>query len=516
MATPTLDEILALPTVDEAMDGQVLPELRLARDSVVLPVSDWSPGDPFRALAWATASLFVEAKRFVSAFAAACFGDYAFGLADHPSGIDVTGFATAKARDTFGVTRIPASYTKRTIRLTNSVAAVYGPIAAGRVIIQFTATGNRYVNDAALTIAASTTTDAVFRSEYAVNSSAGLTYLDSSGSTIQIVTASYPGVTATNPASTYSTVRQVGGGTGVVTPSLVPVGTHNYAVRIDTDGQVGVATWSYRVDGLAWTSAGAVAAVANVGGFGMTLTLTNGATGVPSFLHGTYYFVQHPGTDVTVSGRNEETPQELGVRARAILPLLDWTTDSSGNFVAPATPTVDAYRAMTLTAFPEECKHCYVRTGTYVNDEVDIFVAAQGGTLGSATMSLIQAFWDRHAGLTNWPVVQPPAVQAITLAACTVTVKKAQLYTAQAAIQIAIADYLAGLDQRRELTMGDGVTTYVRRDWIISLITSTVGVTDVTDVTLTINGAAADYLLAADTLATWTQAVSTAFAWATV
>ena len=516
MATPTLDEVLDQPTVQEALDATVLPEIQAARDGVTLPVTDWKTGGVFRSLAYGVAKIYSEARTLISAFSAATFGDYVFGFVDAPGGMDLSSWATDRARDVYGITRIDASYTKRQIRFTNATAGPFGPFAAGALVVEFATTGNRYVNESSVTILAgpAVDTDAIFRSEYTVDSAAGRTYSDAVSSTVRLVTSVLPGVTVTNPGSTFSDVSQLGVGTGTVTPSGAPGAAHSYTVRIDTSGQVTVATWSYRIDGGAWVAAGAVAAVANVGGTGTTITLANGG-GTPSFVAANYYYFANPGTDVTAVGRDEETPRELGTRCRGVMPLLRWTTDANGNFVPPQVATIDGMVAMTLTAFPEEVKTCFIRTGD-VNDEVKIFVAGQGATLDGSTIARVQNYWDLFAGLTCYPVVASPSTQAITLAAVTVTVRASQLAAAQAAMQTSIATYLAGLDPRRALTIGDGLTVKVRRDYLISLITTAPGVEDMTDNTFTVNGAATDYFLAPDTMATWAQSVATAFTWSTI
>lgn len=521
MATPTLEELFTQVSVPEAMDGYVLPELRTERDGVTLPVTDWLVGGAFRALAWVGARLFSEVRRLSGGLAAATHGEYVFGFSDPPAGLDgVTSWASVRARDFYGLKPIEASHTKRTLRFLNGSNASYGPLPAGTVIVEFVDTRARYVNDSAFTIAAGpgVTTAATFRSESAVNSAKGLTYLDPSGATIRLVTASYPGVSVTNPAPTFTPVTLVGSGLGTVTPSGTPGSGYtssSWAVRINTSGQVGVATWSYRIQAsgidTGWVAAGTATSV-TPSGTGITVTLANHASANPSFIIGATYFFSTPGTDVTVRGRDAESPRELGRRCQGIMPLLDWARDGAGNFIAPTTPPEDAFVAMTLTAFPEQVKIAYVRVGS-VNDEVVIKVAGQGSTLSAGTIATVQAFWNMMAGLTNYPVVSSPSTQAIELAGATVRVRQAQLASVQAAIQNAIAAYLGGVDPRAPLS----IAGLVRREYLIALITNTPGVTGFSDDTFTIEGhagaAATDYQLLADTMATWGQQVASDAGW---
>jgi len=509
MALPTLDDLLKIPTQDEVLDQEVFPELRTRGARV----TDWIVGGVYRTMAYVVALLRLDVRKSIAAFAAAGFEDYVFGLAAAPAGIDVTAWAALVAKQRYGVDRIAATYTNRTIRLTNSTGTPYGPVSAGGIILQFTATGNRYILDGTVTIPASSFVDATFRSEFVVDSAAGRTYNDSASATIVLVTANYPGVTATNPAPTYSSVSQAGAGTGTVTPSGSPSGNHSVAVRIDASGQVTAATWSTSLDGAAWVSQGAAGSVTNLGGFGINITLANGASGNPSFIAGTYYYFSTPGSDVTQVGRDQETPTELGARVRGLWPSLAFVKDSAGNWIWTS-PTVNAYETLAKSA-SDQVKIAFAKTDATVNNKVKIYIAAQGDLVPSGVLSTVSAFFNSRSMLTDLPEVLSPTKRTITLAAVTVTVKQGQLATAQGALQTALKNYLGGVDPKVVL----GINGRVDRAYILSLIRNTTGVVKVSDVTLTINGVAADLQLpvtaGAFELAVWTQAVASDFTWVT-
>lgn len=496
MALPTLDELLDIPTQQEVHDQEVLPEQRTRR----VRVTDWIVGGVWRGATFLVSRLYVQARTAIAALAAAGFEDYAFGLVDAPNGIDVTGWAPLVAKQRYRVELIEATYTRRTIKLTNASASVYGPLAKGDIVVEFADTGNRYILDEAVTIPASDDVDAVFRSEYTVESSDDeRLYVDQPDSTIVIVTTSYPGVTATNPEPDYSDVEQVGDGTGAVEPSGTPSGDHSVAVRIDTSGQAGVATWSTSVDGGTWTSQGAAASITNLGGYGIDIDLTNGST-TPSFIEDSLYYFQTPGTDLVEVGRDVETPQELGARVRALVPVLAFAQDDGGNWI-PVSPTLAAYEALARSA-SDQVKLVLVRTNGSINNRVDVYVAGQGAVLSAATIALIQQFFDHWTMLTDLPVVASPTARAVTFSDGVIRVKAGQLTAARKALRLSLIRYFNGTDAE-----AIGLNPTVDHAYIVSLVRRTAGVVGFNDTELLINGAAANLELpgtpGAIELATW-------------
>lgn len=510
-----LADILAIPTIDAILNGEIFPAMR----GRGLAVTAWAPLDPWNVLSYVVATLRLQVRQAIATFAAAGFGDYVFGNTPVPGGLDVTSWAALRAAQWYGVTPIGAApwptgggtYTKRKIRLTNSAGA-YGPLAQGTIRILFPS-GNRYIqDDDAVTIPGAGFIDVVFRSEFPYNSAAGLTYADTSGaSPIVLMTSQFSGVVATNPAPVYSPVSQSGPGLGVVTPSNAPTGSHSVAVRIDTSGQVTVATWSTSLDGAAFVSQGAAASALNLGGFNCDITLTNDPGGSsPSFLAGTIYYFNWPGSDVTVNGRDAETPQQLGARCYAIWPSLSFVKDANGNWL-PNVPPLSAIEALTRSAFSQVVV-CKVRRDLAINDKVHVLVAGQGALLPSGTLALITSFWKAYSGLTDLYSVDNPATTAITLAGATVTAKANQIAAAKVAAQKKVALYLTGADPNNILTVGDGVAT-IDRSYINSLIRQTGGVTHLDDGLQINGGGVADFVLTLDHLATYAGDIGATLTW---
>lgn len=507
MAT-SLSDLTTIPTVQSIFDGEIAPVLR----SNNVRVTDWTVGGVYRAMAFAAATMWQEGRTALATLAAAGLGDYVFGFSAVPSGVDVSSWVTPYAKQVYGVDRIQATQTVRTFALVNASANTYGPIAAGALIVQNTVTGLRYKNAASLTIAPSATTTASFASEFAVNTSAGLTYTEGTGSTWQIVTAQYPGVTATNPASTYSTVSSSGAGTGTLALSGSPTGVHSYAIRIDSAGVVGGGAWSTSIDGSNFASAGTIGTLVNLGGTGLTVTPADNG-GSPSFPAGAYFYFSVPGSDVTQVGRDQETPQALGARCYALYPSLAFAKDSAGNWI-PTSPTLAAYVALAYSA-SSQVKVAFAKTDGTINNQVNVVIAGQGALVPSSVLATVQSFFNSFSMLTDLPVVSSPTANALTFGGATVKYKTGALAATQAAMTARFAAYVAGVDTSATLS----INGLVDRSYLITLMRTTPNVTYVND-GLTINGAAADLQLPTSGtygLATWdgvsANPLSSAFTW---
>lgn len=510
MGVPQLADLLTIPVQDDVLNQEVLPELQRRG----LRVSDWFVGGVYRSMSMVVSLMRMNSRVALAALAAAGFEDYAFGFTPVPGGIDVTGWAPIIAQQRYGVVQIAASYTRRTITLTNASATPYGPLQPGAIILSIAATGNRYVLDQVVTIPASGSVTATFRSEFTNNSGAGLNYNDPPGSTLAFVTASYAGVTATNPAPSYYPVAQTGTGLGTITPSGAPTGSHNVTVRIDAQGTVAGATvgWSASVDGGAFaTQSGSTAT--NLGGFGINLTLADNG-GNPSFFVGTYFYIQTPGSDITQQGSDVETPQALGTRCRGLWPSLAFAKDSLGNWI-PMSPTASAYLTLALSS-NSNVKIALVKTDGTINNKLLIYIAGTGGAPSTpATIANVQAFFNVWSMLTDLPLVQTSTSQAITLGGLTISVPSAQAAAAKVAMQKRLQLYFGGLDTSNPIT----INSLLDHAYIASLIRTTGGVSKITDEAMTINGVAADFDLSvggtAFQSASWTQQVATAFTWLT-
>ena len=507
---PSFTDLITIPSVQDIFDGELAPILR----SNKVRVTDWLVGGAYRALGFFGSSAWQQGRTALATLTASTFGDMVFGFVDAPLGIDLSSWVTPYAKGVYGVRRIEATFTIRTITLTNATLNTYGPISDGSCTIVCTTTGNRYKNVGALTIAASTTTTASFRSEYAVNSAIGRSYIDTvNDGHWQIVTAQYPGVTVSNPCPTgaFSPVSSTGAGTGTIAPTGSPGAAHSLAVRVDAAGVIGGGSWSVSLDGGAFVSQGAIGTLANFGGTGITITPTNGA-GTPSFPAGALFYFNAPGSDVTQAGRDQETPGATGTRCYALYPSLAFPKDAGGNWI-PASPTLPAYEAMALSA-SDQVKVAFAKTDPTINGKVNIVIAAQGGVLPSSVVALVQLFFNAFHMLTNNVAVSSPTPNVITLGGATIKYR-GTLATVQAALTARLSAYLAGVDPLSPLP----VNGLLDRSYINSLIRSTPGVTHLDDA-LTINTVAADLQLPTSGtygLATWDGAsgnpVSSAFTW---
>lgn len=493
MALPTLAELLEIPTQDDALNQEVLPEVTNRGASV----TGWFVGGVYRAMAYVVALMRVSVRRAVAAIAAAGFEDYAFGLAAAPNGIDVTSWASLVAKQRYGVDRIAATCTLRTITLTNVSSTSYGPIQPGpAVMVQFPS-GNRYMLDEVVTIPANGTVKAQFRSEFAYDSAAGTTYnADPSGSTLTLITASYPGVGASNVAPLYSPTAQSGAGVGTVTPSGTPTDTpspkHSILVRIDRTGTVAGTSpylpvlWSTKFDGADWMSqTGSTAA--NLGGDNITVTLADNGGG-PAFVKGSFYSFTTPGSDLVSAGRDQETPQQLGLRCRALWPSLAFAQDGAGVWI-PVSPTAAAYEALTRSASSQV--QLVTLGNSRINNQVVITVAGQGVLLSPATIASLQAFFEHFNMVTDDVLVQSAVQRNIVLAGPTITCKAALIPRAQQAMQNVLQLYINGGDAAALAPNGR-----IDRSWLVGLIRNVVGVTKSdADKTLTINAVAGDFQL---------------------
>lgn len=516
MSTPQLADLLAVPSQDDVLDQEVLPELQKRK----VRTTDWVTGSVQRAQAYVIALMRVSVRLAIAALCAAGFEDYVFGFSTPPpnpdgSTIDVTGWAPFVAKQRYGITQLAATYTRRNITLTNAAVGAYGPLQPGAIVLQFPS-GNRYVLDATVTIPGSGSVITAFRSEFANDSAAGLVYNDPPGSSpLTFVTANYPGVTATNPAPTYSSVAEVGSGIGLVMPSGTPASSpHSVAVRVDSTGVVGVATWSTNVDNLGWVSQGTAASATNLAGVvGLNVALTDNG-GSPSFEQGTVYYYTTPGSDVIQVGADVETPQALGLRCRGLWPSLAFAKDGNGNWI-PTSPTTSAYAALAVSC-NSQVRVVYVATDASINDKVNIIVAGQGGVpLSVGTVANIQSFFDAFSMETDLPSVATSTATTITLAGLTISVTQSKFASAQAALTKRLQVYLGGLDAAAAL----GINGRIDYDYIIALVRTTPGVVKVAG-TLTINAVAADLQLpvtpGAFESAQWTQSSATAFTWTAV
>lgn len=397
---------------------QVLDKLLAEMQANGFPITDWNVGgvDRTEMLAIAKGLLDLSANAIPSIVR----GGYATQAA--------TDWLTLLAHEWFLIDRNPATNTVGTIVLDcNGTSGPY-TITDGQMIAVFPS-GNRYINVGGGTLSTSGSLSLSWRSEFPNDSLAtpALNYVDPSGATIVLATP-LPGVSASNPAPTYSDVTQTGTGTGTLTLGGSPGAAHQLTIRIDGSGAAGVATWSYSLDGAAYVSAGAVATLANVGGSGINVTLVDGA-GTPSFVVGDTYAFQAPGSWITTQGTDVETDVALLARCLGRWPSLS------------IEPTLGAYDLLARAA-STQVTQTFVDTDPSINNRVRIYVAGQAGALPGSVIATVQSYLNKRVPLTDNPVVGSPDSIAVSLSAATVQVSQALLAAAKTSVQAAVQTYM--------------------------------------------------------------------------
>lgn len=518
MQAPSFTDLQAIPSQDDVLNQDVLPEATKRG----LRVTDWLVGGVWRTASYVIALLYANVRVMVATIADSGFEDYAFGKSTPPPDadgnvLDVTGWAPVLSVQRYGTPQIAATFTRRTITLTNSSLASYGPLQPGpsSLMIQVVGSGNRYVLDQVVTIAASGVTTATFRSEFPSNSEAGLVYNDPPGSTLVLVTSNYAGVVATNPAPTFSPVAHAGTGLGTITPSGTPTGgAHSVAVRIVTQGLATTAGWQFAIDGAAWSATQTGSSVSI--GDGMTLTLADNG-GNPSFLLNETYYFTTPGSDITQIGADVETPQALGARCRGLIPAIAFPQDSNGRWI-PTSPTASGYETLVRNA-NSNVRIVLIQTDGTINNKVNIVIAGNGGApLATADVANMQSFLNAYSMVTDLPVVSTSTGRTITLGGLTVTCRSAQLTAAQTALTRALQIYFGGLDPLTPIS----INPLIDYDYILALVRTTPGVTHVSGtLTLTTSGGTVTTDLqlpitpGAFESVQWAQTAATAFTWST-
>lgn len=425
------------------------------------PVTAWQVGgvERTRLMAIATALSDVSGN-YIPAIAGGSLLDYA---PNYP------GWTALTAAQIFELSQNLAGFTFGNIVASNSSAGSYA-FTAGQLIFVFGTSGRRYINTGSGTIPASGGGSLTIP---VIAENAGSVYIEPSSSANITLVTPLPGVTLTNPATTYASATGThgGSGTGIITASGSPVGPHSLVINITTTGQTGVASWSYSLDGAAFVAAGAVSSLTNIGGTGINVTLSNGAIN-PSFVLGDTYSFTTPGSWITSQGSDIETDVNLATRCRnRWSSLSDIPTSSLYQLLATSTPSVGS-----------QVTQCTVQPDPFINDKINVVVSGPGGVLPGATITAIQAYitpWRR--GCDN-PIVQSPSTLAVTYA-FTYTVPVAQATAAASAIVTALNTYTANVP----------VNGTVRIAAIIELVMEVDGVVDCSNVT--INGVAANLTL---------------------
>lgn len=497
--TFTLAQLLEDVTIDNVV-SKILGVLQ----SNGSPITDWYEGgtERTRVKAFATA-LRDLAGVLVKKIAGGSFLDFADTVANSVG----ASWLRLHAEQVFDTTYNKRTRTVGKVRLNCAVTAGPHNLQPGALIIRFTATGNRYfsTNTGVVVIPSGGFVDVEVKAEFEQNTTADppVNFSDPSGAAIELVSF-FAGVTVTNPAPTYSPVTLTGTGTGTVTPSGTPSGSHSVSVKIETSGQAGAAGWRYSIDGGAYSSVQTGASLANLGGFGIDVTLANGA-GTPSFVAGDVYTFTTPGTWITTQGLDDESNPNLIQRCRARWP-------EQG-----AIPSEDVYILMARRS-STQITQVFAANDPVVNNKILLYLAGAAGLLSAGVLASAQAYIRARTGDSDLVECLSPAERTITLSAALVRVKASKLVAAQAAAQSAIATYLQSV----------GTNGKVKRARIVDLVMSIDGIRPEgegqqpvgTFTGLTISGANADgedlqlpVTPGAFELPKWTQTLSTLWTW---
>lgn len=415
---------------------------------------------------------------------------------------------TIYAQKRYKTARNPATYTIQNVKLSSGPGAPTYTFGPGDLWMRG-AGGNLYQSIDAVTVPTNAAgrggIDCRFQAQ-----NPGSAYSDVAGTITQMVTAP-AGVTGVNvrpalfaPTSVTGTssgtiVATPLGGTGPIEPTI-----RSIRVRIESQGQIGTATFSYSIDeGVTWTAGGPVPANLVIPNQAF-LTFSNG--GNPSFVAGDI-FTLLVADSILQRGADEESDASLRRRCR-----LRWATLSD-------VPTEGLVTLWAYLASPEVVR---VRVDADANTPGGMLVqlAAQGGPASPAAVIAVQDYiTPRLRGYKDIP--GPPAANGnlptetvlassarayqVSVASSpqgVVTVSRAQLTAVQQKADANWDAYLAGLP------IG-GLIVFAELYQAIM----DAGAGDVTGIQM--NGGAADIQLASDQVAVIAsgETLTNALAW---
>jgi len=176
--------LLALTTLlYEATKAEIYAKALEVADTLGLPVTSWSPGDPTRSLYHVLSEELETVEEIVSNYVASGFLDWATG-----------DWLTLLANQVFRAERTAATYATTTVTLTNGGGGYFGGIEAGDITFKNSLTGATYTNTSGgdLLSGPGTTLDVtVVADEAGSDGSAGATEIDT-------LVTTYNGVTCSN------------------------------------------------------------------------------------------------------------------------------------------------------------------------------------------------------------------------------------------------------------------------------------------------------------------------------
>lgn len=477
----SLDELLVERTLEDELNS-----LLGVLQSKGFPVSDYLPGGAAHTVFLATAFGLADFSKLLPLVAAGGFATLAKDLED-PVWLDLI------AEFGYDIQRARATFTRQVCRV--SCLGGFGPKTVNPgFVVQSPATGNRYIYQGGIGVVVgdASFSDIEFTAEFS-----GAKYGDGADTITRVITP-LSGLSVNNPnrkfggidAANAAKKNSANQGSGTVTPSAAgtPALTRFYTVIVIASGQAGASgsvQVSYEQGGtkttlptqtpIPTTYAGA--------GDGVTLTFANGAGS--GFSAGDLHTFTTPGSPVTSAGTDDETQESLYLRCIGRWPSL------SENIVA------DKYEAWIRQCSIDNAlgvEKMRIRPSTTVAGQTDILVAtAAGAPAGIATL---QNYVNARDGITDAAEVKAASEDPITLAG-TITVHAAQIDAVKAAADENWTDYLLDLPIGGDTSTGSpGV---VRLAELVEAIMKA-GAIDHSG--LQLNGAATNYALATDAVAT--------------
>ena len=390
-------------------------------------------------------------------------------------------------------------------RYANSAAAFTDPETG--IILTFQGGGIIYTAADTYNTTAGGQLNVTVQSEFKNDSLSSRNYIDAN-STITTLLTPLPGVTTRNFPGLLSSVTLSGSSTGTleVRPkTYAAITAATVDVEITTSGQIGAAVFQFRIDGGSWVTAQTISAVAapeltrgvnthaSLTAINVELWFSNGSAN-PSFVDGDTFTFTAPASWITTQGTDEQSDASLRLACKN-----QWSTLSP----IPTNPLYEVWAKAGST----QVTRVRVALSTTVNNKVIVTVGGQGGAVAASVVTTVQTYINARKPLTDVVLAQNASVQAITLGGATVRVKQAALAVAQSKAQTNVANYIASVG------FGDGSTVKVILSQVIEAILRESGAETDSVNSLTINGAATDYVLAADTIPTWSQVLSSALTW---
>ena len=182
--------------------SQIFQTLLAVYQAQGFPVTAWQVGGVERTRLMAVATALSDVSgAYIPAIAGGSLLDYA------PS---YPGWTALTAAQIFSLAQNLAGFTFGNIVATNSAASAY-PFTAGQLTFVFGTSGRRYINTGSGTIPASGGGSVTIP---VIAENAGSIYIEPSSSANITLVTPLPGVTLTNPATTYASATGTHGGSG--------------------------------------------------------------------------------------------------------------------------------------------------------------------------------------------------------------------------------------------------------------------------------------------------------------